>query len=181
MTCSPLLRRLRAALHTGVSTFQEKLRGRKVVIWSDNSGAEYATRKGTRHPRYLLHRRMCFAFSLLAGATKRFDHCCIVHALWEHFMKLNMNVWVDRVPTKENIADNPSRFFKALCFALFACVARFACRESYEILRNLGATRVEGKLAPIYRNVGTWEALFNSDREPEGSRPETDAIDLVSE
>jgi len=55
--------------------------------------------------------------SLLAGATKRFDHCCIVHALWEHFMKLNMNVWVDRVPTKENIADNPSRFFKALCFA----------------------------------------------------------------
>lgn len=50
--------------------------------------------------------------SLPAGATKRFDHCCIVHALWEHFMKLNMNVWVDRVPTKENIADNPSRFSK---------------------------------------------------------------------
>ena len=36
-------------LMIGVSTFDEELRGRNVVIWSDNSGAEHATRKGMLH------------------------------------------------------------------------------------------------------------------------------------
>ena len=47
-----------------------------------------------------------FAF---AGSTKSWDHCCLVHALWLQLAKLKTAVWVLRVPTKVNIADNPSR------------------------------------------------------------------------
>jgi len=44
-----------------------------------------------------------------AGSTKSWDHCCLVHALWLQLAKLKTAVWVLRVPTKVNIADNPSR------------------------------------------------------------------------
>ena len=39
-----------------------------------------------------------------AGATRRFDHNCLVHALWKSFAQLKLAVWVMRVPTSENIA-----------------------------------------------------------------------------
>ena len=92
-----------------------------------------------------------------------------------------MHVWVDRVPTKENIADNPSRCACAyICpctsilyigFGIFA----FVCRESYQILKDMGAKRVVGKLAPIYKKVDTWESLMTC------SRPDATAIDLTSD
>ena len=31
----------------GISTFKELLRGRKVIVWGDNTGAEAACRKGS--------------------------------------------------------------------------------------------------------------------------------------
>ena len=37
---------LLAFLFRGISTFKEWVRGRDVVIFSDNAGAEHATRKG---------------------------------------------------------------------------------------------------------------------------------------
>ena len=62
--------------------------GRNVIIYSDNTGAEAATRK---------------------GATKNFDQHSLVHCMWKRFAELKIGVWVVRVPTDDNIADCPSR------------------------------------------------------------------------
>ena len=58
------------------------------MIWSDNVGAEKATDK---------------------GAAKQFDQNALIHAIWLRMAELGIYAWVDRVPTKLNIADLPSR------------------------------------------------------------------------
>ena len=103
----------------GLSSFNDMLRNRDVIIWSDNTGAEHATANRT---------------------AKSFDHNCLVHAIWQHVAELGLHVWVNRVPTKVNIADLPSR-------------------ESYELLRAIGAIRVAPKLGARYLEAQTWEAL----------------------
>ena len=35
------------AIAVGLATFADELRGRKVVVWSDNTGTESASRAGT--------------------------------------------------------------------------------------------------------------------------------------
>ena len=60
----------------GVSTWADLLEGRDLVIWSDNSGAEAATR---------------------SGSTKQFDPNCLVHALWKRFAELRVEVGVPSV------------------------------------------------------------------------------------
>ena len=32
---------------------------------------------------------LCFR---LPGATRQFDHCCLVHGMWKHFLELGMQV-----------------------------------------------------------------------------------------
>ena len=73
----------------GVSTWAGLLEGRDLVIWSDNSGAEAATRK---------------------GSTKQFDHNCLVHALWKRFAELRVEVGVPSV-----VCDG--RIFPLYCIA----------------------------------------------------------------
>ena len=90
---------------SGVSTFNDELKGRNVVIWSDNSGAEHATRKGL--PHFLLF-FVTTSYHFI-GTAKRFDQGCLIHVLWKWFLEKQIGVWIERVPTKENIADNPSR------------------------------------------------------------------------
>jgi hypothetical protein len=82
----------------GLCTFGEMLRNRSVRIYCDNVGGERA---------------------MQAGAARAEDHNRLVHAMWMATMKLNLAVWIDRVPTKENIADLPSR-------------------EAYELLEKVG-------------------------------------------
>ena len=77
------------AISVGLSTFQKLLRGRKVVVWSDNRGAEGASRK---------------------GSAKAFDHCRLVHELWLHALQNQTHVWIERVPSHDNISDSPSRW-----------------------------------------------------------------------
>lgn len=76
------------AISIGLSTFQKLLQGRKVVVWSDNKGAEGASRKGN---------------------AKAWDHCRLVHELWLHAVQNQTHVWIERVPSHDNIADSPSR------------------------------------------------------------------------
>lgn len=76
------------AIALGLSTFAKQLRGRRVVVWSDNSGAEKALGKGT---------------------ARAWDHACIVHCLWTAALRLGIELRIERVPTEENIADCPSR------------------------------------------------------------------------
>ena len=76
------------AISVGLSTFQEILKDRKVIIWTDNKGAEGSCRK---------------------GSAKAWDHCRLVHELWLHALQNHTHVWIERVPSHENIADSPSR------------------------------------------------------------------------
>ena len=81
------------ALVVGLSTFTEELKGRKVVLWSDNSGAESASRK---------------------GSASAWDQNLLVHSLWTHAFVNKMALWVERVASADNIADLPSRESYAL-------------------------------------------------------------------
>ena len=95
----------------GLSSFEQFLMGRCVVIHSDNTGAECCFRK---------------------GAAKEFDHCSLIHNMWTQIARCHMNVWVCRVGTDDNIADLPSRFeYSALRFA-GAQFVEPGFHESYE-------------------------------------------------
>ena len=94
------------AVVPGISSFADLIRGRNVVIWSDNTGAEAVTR---------------------SGAARTFDHCCLVHALWKRFAELQLGIWVERVPTKVNIADDPSRHRSHTSSGLRKLVFAWSC------------------------------------------------------
>ena len=76
------------AISVGLSTFQDLLRRRKVVVWTDNQGAEGASRN---------------------GSAKSWDHCRLVHEIWLHALQNRTHVWIERVPSHDNISDSPSR------------------------------------------------------------------------
>ncbi len=58
------------------------------MVWSDNTAAEAATRKAT---------------------ARSFDHLCLVHGIWLRAVELRTELFVKRVPTESNVADDPSR------------------------------------------------------------------------
>ena len=76
------------SISIGLSTFQSELRGRTVVVWSDNKGAEGASRK---------------------GSAKAWDHCRLVHDISLHALQNSTHLWIERVPSHDNIADSPTR------------------------------------------------------------------------
>ncbi len=80
--------RFLALRHEGIGSFAHLIKKRNIVVWSDNTGAEAATRNAT---------------------ARAFDHLSIVHAIWLRAAELGISLFVKRVPTKENIADDPSR------------------------------------------------------------------------
>ena len=49
------------------------------------------------------------AFAFLSGCTRRFDHNNLVHSIWSKAIDLSAAIWVERVPTEVNLADDPSR------------------------------------------------------------------------
>ena len=50
------------AIAIGLSTFAVELEGRKVIVWSDNTGAESATRN---------------------GSARAWDQCRLIHEIWQ--------------------------------------------------------------------------------------------------
>jgi len=44
------------------------------------------------------------------GAAKAFDHNDMIHEIWMHAFIHKIKLWVERVPSKYNISDSPSRF-----------------------------------------------------------------------
>ena len=44
------------------------------------------------------------------GSAKAFDHNELIHEIWSLAMEAKIALWVERVPSKFNIADSPSRF-----------------------------------------------------------------------
>ena len=88
------------AISIGLSTFQSELKGRKVVVWSDNKGAEGASRK---------------------GRAKAWDHCRLVHDIWAHALHNNTRLWVERVPSHDNLSDSPTRGAYEIAESLRRC------------------------------------------------------------
>ena len=72
-----------------LSTFAREIRGRKVLLFSDNTGAELSVTK---------------------GSAKAWDHNKMVHSIWRQALEQKMRLWIERVPSKLNISDAPSRF-----------------------------------------------------------------------
>jgi hypothetical protein len=81
----------------GICSFEELIRGRSLRVYCDNVGGERA---------------------LASGAATSVDHNRLVHAVWMRALQLGLSLWSYRVPTKDNIADLPSR-------------------EEYELLRQV--------------------------------------------
>lgn len=81
------------AIALGLSTFAPELHQRKVVVYSDNKGAEAATRK---------------------GAAKAWDHCQVIHEVWTQALVNHTYLWIERVPSDDNLSDLPSRGEHAL-------------------------------------------------------------------
>ena len=71
-----------------LSTFERLCVGRRVVIYSDNRGAECCFRN---------------------GAAKHEDHAWLVNAMWTHAVVSHMHLWIERVGSDDNWADLPSR------------------------------------------------------------------------
>ena len=107
------------AIALGLCSFSDFLVGTHIRIFSDNSGAESAARRGT---------------------AREFDHCCIAHSLWTKILHLHASVYVDRVPTEENLADLLSR-------------------EEYDLLRWIGAVKVPARLDDRFYEPGAWKSL----------------------
>jgi len=55
-------------------------------------------------------------------------------------LELGIGMFVSRVPTHENLSDNPSR-------------------EEYQVLRDMGAVEVNPHLSAHFRKAMSWEAL----------------------
>ena len=107
------------AIALGLCTFSEQLRGRRVLVWSDNTGSEASVKK---------------------GVAKSWDHSCIVHSVWLKAARIQADLFVQRVPALENIADLPSR-------------------EEYGLLRAIGAVHYVPVLDQSFWQPGAWESL----------------------
>ena len=88
------------AVVVGLATFAGRCAGKCIRVWSDNTGAEGSLRK---------------------RGAKSSDHNLLVHAVRLLAAQANVRVWIERVGTKDNIADDPSR-------------------QDYELLERAGAT-----------------------------------------
>ena len=91
------------AILLGLCTFKPFLKDKLVRVWTDNTGGEGAMR---------------------TGAAKCSDHNLIVHDIWLCAASIGCGLWVERVGTHDNIADDPSR-------------------ESYGLLQALGARWIQ--------------------------------------
>ena len=103
------------AISVGLSSFDDLLLGRKVIVFSDNTGAEATVRK---------------------GSSRAWDQSKLIHEIWSLALLLKLHIWIERVPSDDNISDDPSR-------------------EAYELLdaprpRGLGASWRPARLAKIF-------------------------------
>ena len=76
----------------------------------------------------------------ICPSVRTWDHTCVIHSLWLFAAQLKCRLQVERVPTKANIADAPSR-------------------QDYSLLRSLGAQEVKATFHQSFLHAGAWRAL----------------------
>ena len=104
----------------GLLTFAAKLHKRKVIVYSDNTGAEarpyYVCDLWGGRPAAPWHGQA----ATRKGTAKCWDHCQIAHEVWTQALLNKFHLWIVRVPSDDNVADPPSR-------------------EDYALMKELGA------------------------------------------
>jgi hypothetical protein len=76
------------AIVLALASFGDVIKGRDIVIFSDNSAVEFAVKR---------------------GSAKSTDHNRMVHWIWMWAFKAHSQLFTERVPTDDNVADGPSR------------------------------------------------------------------------
>ena len=117
------------AILLALVTFRQQLAGRKVVLYSDNKGAEYSTKK---------------------GSAKAFDHNALIHEIWTFVVAQHIHLWIERVPSK---------VVHQCVFLLHALLVRYHCRQDnisdspsrfeYDIMADIGATWVKPAMPEV--------------------------------
>lgn len=79
--------------------------------------------------------------------------------MWKHLASLQAGMWINRVASEENIADEPSRQVAAVDPSRPYHDYFLHAREEYSLLRELGAERVDAVIDGVYMNANTWECL----------------------
>ena len=46
---------------------------------------------------------------MVRGSAKAFDHNQLIHDIWSLALESGIAIWIERVPSKYNVADSPSR------------------------------------------------------------------------
>ena len=67
----------------------------------------------------------------------------MANCIWSYALKLECGLWIERVPSKSNISDDPSR-------------------EVYDLMKRLGATFVPPRLAKVFYEPESWMALLQA-------------------
>ena len=76
------------AILMGIETFKDECCNSVVKVWTDNTGGECALRN---------------------KSSAAVDHNMLVHLAWLKAAEISAGLWFERVPTKANIADGPTR------------------------------------------------------------------------
>ena len=95
-----------------LESFRTHIHSRKVVLYTDNKG-------GSKH----IESRRCWCLvmytscipwgaegAMRSASAKASDHNQLVHEIWTAALKYEVALWTERVPSKYNVADLPSRF-----------------------------------------------------------------------
>ena len=130
----------------GLSSFAERLAGRNVEIFSDNTGLLLLSLVAGLH--VVVFPCVCCSGAESAtrkGSSKEWDHSCIVHCIWSKALQLGTGLWISRVPSKDNISDDPSR-------------------EKYDLLKKCKAIRVRPCLDPVFSSSQSWDSLSISSK-----------------
>jgi hypothetical protein len=104
------------AILVSLVTFASVVKGRLVRVWTDNVGAECSLRK---------------------GSAKCADHHRIVFGIYWFAAMLDCKLWFERVGSKDNIADEPSR-------------------NEFRGLQYFGAELVDAVLPAQLRDSSSW-------------------------
>ena len=75
---------------------------------------------------------------LLLFDCKAWDHCRLVHDIWLHALQNNTHLWIERVPSHDNIADSPTRGIVAeVCVVRLRSAYCLHASGAYEIMERL--------------------------------------------
>jgi len=78
--------------------------------------------------------------------------------MWKRLLELDVNAWIERVPTDDNIADDPSR----LVLSILKCqhvLPSHLSREEYSLLHRMNAKQVEATLDEVFVDPRAWESV----------------------